>query len=92
MRTIRSIHDLGSVSHIEDIVVRKDQQGKKLGLRIIEALDHVSKEVGCYKVSNDPYNPVLYLTSPRLLSLCLLVCMRAALAAGVPVCMHDGEG
>lgn len=45
-----SIHNLGLVGHIEDIVVRKDQQGKKLGLRIIEALDHVAKEVGCYKV------------------------------------------
>ena len=49
-----SIHDLGAVSHIEDIVVRKDQQGKKLGLRIIEALDHLSKEVGCYKVGYPP--------------------------------------
>lgn len=28
----------------------KDQQGKKLGLRIIEALDYVAKKVGCYKV------------------------------------------
>ena len=47
------IHNLGSVGHIEDIVVRKDQQGKKLGLRIIEALDHISKEVGCYKTILD---------------------------------------
>jgi len=38
------------VGHIEDIVVDKDQQGKKLGLRIIEALDYIAKEVGCYKV------------------------------------------
>ena len=53
-RRLYSIHDLGAVSHIEDIVVRKDQQGKKLGLRIIEALDHLSKEVGCYKVGYPP--------------------------------------
>lgn len=45
------IHNLGMVGHIEDIAVAKDQQGKKLGLRIIQALDHVAKEVGCYKVS-----------------------------------------
>lgn len=45
------IHNLGLVGHIEDIAVAKDQQGKKLGLRIIQALDHVAKEVGCYKVS-----------------------------------------
>ena len=45
-----SIHSLGQVGHIEDIAVAKDQQGKKLGLRIIQALDHVAEKVGCYKV------------------------------------------
>jgi glucosamine-phosphate N-acetyltransferase len=43
------IRDLGSVGHIEDIAVAKDQQGKKLGLRIIQALDQLAKSVGCYK-------------------------------------------
>ncbi|CCE34622.1 hypothetical protein E4U22_001353 [Claviceps purpurea] len=43
------IHNLGSVGHIEDIAVAKDQQGKKLGLRLIQALDHVAKAIGCYK-------------------------------------------
>jgi GNAT superfamily N-acetyltransferase len=52
--TNNSIHSLGQVGHIEDIAVAKDQQGKKLGLRIIQALDHVAEKVGCYKVS---YNP-----------------------------------
>ncbi len=47
-----SIHNLGLVGHIEDIAVTKDQQGKKLGLRIIEALDYVAKKVGCYKVGS----------------------------------------
>lgn len=42
----------GLVGHIEDIAVAKNQQGKKLGLRIIQALDFVAKEVGCYKVRN----------------------------------------
>ncbi len=46
----RSIHNLGLVGHIEDIVVNKDQQGKKLGLRIIEALDYIAEKIGCYKV------------------------------------------
>lgn len=46
----RSIHNLGLVGHIEDIVVNKDQQGKKLGLRIIEALDYIAERIGCYKV------------------------------------------
>jgi len=49
---VLSIHNLGLVGHIEDIAVTKNQQGKKLGLRIIEALDYVAKKVGCYKVSS----------------------------------------
>lgn len=44
------IHGLGLVGHIEDIAVARDQQGKKLGLRIIQALDFVAEKVGCYKV------------------------------------------
>jgi glucosamine-phosphate N-acetyltransferase len=43
------IHNLGLVGHIEDIAVSKDQQGMKLGLRIIQALDYVAEKVGCYK-------------------------------------------
>ncbi|KAJ5946013.1 Acyl-CoA N-acyltransferase [Penicillium verhagenii] len=43
------IHALGMVGHIEDIAVEKGQQGKKLGLRIIQALDFVAAQVGCYK-------------------------------------------
>lgn len=49
----RSIHHLGVVGHIEDIAVAKDQQGKKLGLRIIQALDYVAENVGCYKTILD---------------------------------------
>jgi glucosamine-phosphate N-acetyltransferase len=44
------IHTLGLVGHIEDIAVSADQQGKKLGLRIIQTLDYVAAKVGCYKV------------------------------------------
>ncbi|CAD0109147.1 unnamed protein product [Aureobasidium uvarum] len=43
------------VGHIEDIAVAKDQQGKKLGLRIIQALDHVAEKVGCYKANEGFY-------------------------------------
>ncbi len=50
MRGERSIHNLGRVGHIEDIAVAKDQQGKKLGLRMIQALDYLAEKVGCYKV------------------------------------------
>jgi len=47
------IHNLGMVGHIEDIAVAKDQQGKKLGLRIINALDAIADSVGCYKTILD---------------------------------------
>ncbi|KAK3367149.1 acyl-CoA N-acyltransferase [Lasiosphaeria ovina] len=47
------IHNLGSVGHIEDIAVAKDQQGKKLGLRIIKALDFIAGKTGCYKTILD---------------------------------------
>ncbi|KAF2458154.1 glucosamine 6-phosphate N-acetyltransferase [Lineolata rhizophorae] len=47
------IHNLGLVGHIEDIAVAKDQQGKKLGLRIIQALDYVADKIGCYKTILD---------------------------------------
>lgn len=44
---------LGSVAHIEDIAVAKDQQGKKLGLKMIHALDDIAEKVGCYKAILD---------------------------------------
>ncbi|KAF3310607.1 Glucosamine-phosphate N-acetyltransferase-like protein [Orbilia oligospora] len=44
------IRNCGLVGHIEDIAVAKDQQGKKLGLRMINALDHIAEKAGCYKV------------------------------------------
>ena len=54
------IHELGLVGHIEDIAVARDQQGKKLGLRIIECLDRVGESVGCYKVSGQLYVSIRY--------------------------------
>ncbi|TRM59010.1 acyl-CoA N-acyltransferase [Schizophyllum amplum] len=43
------LRGLGRVGHIEDIAVDKAQQGKKLGLRIIQALTYISENAGCYK-------------------------------------------
>jgi len=43
------IRNLGKVGHIEDIVVDKIMQGRKLGLRIINALTEISEARGCYK-------------------------------------------
>lgn len=47
------LRGLGSVGHIEDIAVDKNQQGKKLGLRIIQALTAISEECGAYKTILD---------------------------------------
>jgi len=44
---------MGLVGHIEDIAVTRDQQGKKLGLRIIHAMDYIAGHVGCYKAILD---------------------------------------
>jgi glucosamine-phosphate N-acetyltransferase len=44
------LHGLGVVGHIEDIAVAKDQKGKKMGLRILEALTYAAEQRGCYKV------------------------------------------
>ncbi|CAG8745029.1 17800_t:CDS:2, partial [Acaulospora morrowiae] len=43
------IHSTGLVGHIEDIAVDENQQGKKLGLRIIQALKYIGVKTGCYK-------------------------------------------
>lgn len=43
------LRGLGTVGHIEDIAVDKKQQGKKLGLRIINALTYISENSGAYK-------------------------------------------
>jgi len=47
------IHDLGSVGHIEDIAVAADQQGKKLGIKLIQSLDFIAEHSGCYKTILD---------------------------------------
>lgn len=46
---LKFLRGLGSVGHIEDIAVDENQQGKKLGLRIIQALTGMSENSGCYK-------------------------------------------
>ncbi|GBC27751.2 glucosamine 6-phosphate N-acetyltransferase [Rhizophagus irregularis DAOM 181602=DAOM 197198] len=47
------IRNTGLVGHIEDIAVDKNQQGKKLGLRVIQALKYIGAKTGCYKVILD---------------------------------------
>jgi hypothetical protein len=45
-----STHNMGVVAHIQDIAVARTQKGKKMGLRILEALVHAATEYGAYKV------------------------------------------
>lgn len=47
------IHEGGLVGHVEDIAVAKDQQGKQLGLILIQHLTALAHEHGCYKVILD---------------------------------------
>lgn len=42
-------HDLCLVGHVEDLLVGEGQSGKNLGGRMLEALDQVARDLGCYK-------------------------------------------
>lgn len=50
MLTSRSTHNMGIVAHIQDIAVARTQKGKKMGLRVLQALVHVAAEYGAFKV------------------------------------------
>ncbi|KUJ08622.1 acyl-CoA N-acyltransferase [Mollisia scopiformis] len=56
------LYELGTQGHIEDIAISSDMQGKKFGVKLIKALDHIGKEVGCYKSILDcsPKNAPFY--------------------------------
>jgi len=49
------------VGHAQDLCIAPDQQGKNLGLRMLDCLDSVAKDMGCYKLvastqeSNEPF-------------------------------------
>jgi len=43
------VHNMGIVGHVEDVAVGRDQKGKKMGLRILEALLYAATAKGCYK-------------------------------------------
>lgn len=58
----RSIHNRGIIGHIEEVSIVKDQQGKKLGQKLLAALDSVAVSLGCYKTILDcsPENEPFY--------------------------------
>ena len=47
------IHDGGKVGHIEDVVVRKEYQGKGVGKKIVNELLKYAEKKGCYKTILD---------------------------------------
>lgn len=47
------IHNGGVVGHIEDVVVNKEFQGKKIGAKIMKYLIEIAKNRGCYKTILD---------------------------------------
>lgn len=59
---LHSIHNRGLVGHVEEIAISKELQGKGLGLRMIQTLDSIGKNVGCYKniLNCGPQNEPFY--------------------------------
>ena len=47
------IHEGGIVGHIEDVVVSKEFQGRKIGQKIIKYVLQIAKNQGCYKTILD---------------------------------------
>ena len=43
------IHNGGLVGHIEDVVVRKDYEGKGIGIKLVMSMLERAKEKNCYK-------------------------------------------
>ena len=47
------IHDGGLVGHIEDVVVRKDYEGKGIGMKLVTSMLEHAKRKNCYKTILD---------------------------------------
>ena len=47
------IHDGGFVGHIEDVVVRKDYEGRGIGIKLVTSMLDRAKEKNCYKTILD---------------------------------------
>lgn len=47
------IHNGGKIGHIEDVVVKKEHQGKGVGKKIVNVLLKYAQKKGCYKTILD---------------------------------------
>ncbi|KAI2615975.1 acyl-CoA N-acyltransferase [Hypoxylon sp. NC1633] len=56
------IHGRGKCGHVEEISIAKEHQGRGLGLKMIQALDSVAINLGCYKniLNCGPRNELFY--------------------------------
>jgi glucosamine-phosphate N-acetyltransferase len=41
------MNNFATIGHIDCVAVSRDQKGKKMGLRILEALTTISSDMGC---------------------------------------------
>lgn len=53
------INGMARIGHIKDVAVARDQKGKKLSIRIVEALTALATTLGCSRVCNIPVKPAL---------------------------------
>jgi glucosamine-phosphate N-acetyltransferase len=61
---LKFLRGLGTVGHIEDIAVDEKVQGKKIGLRIIQALVGISEARGAYKTILNCSDKNIRMSSP----------------------------
>ena len=47
------IHNGGKAGHIEDVVTRKEYEGRGIAKEIMKELINIAKENGCYKIILD---------------------------------------
>lgn len=45
------IHNISKVGHIEDVCIKKEHRGKRLGKQLITYMSALAKNNGCYKVT-----------------------------------------
>ena len=45
------IHNISKVGHIEDVCIKKEHRGKRLGKQLITYMVDLAREKGCYKVT-----------------------------------------
>jgi len=50
---LKFIRECSRVGHVEDVVVDKTYRGHNLGFRIVDALNKLAQELGCYKIILD---------------------------------------